>query len=1009
MPEESNQGPPSWNGDPASFEQFVQNCKWYEQGLKPSERPMAASRVWQKLTGAAKSVVRHLEPSAFDQPNGLSKLLEVLRQSPLQQLPVPDSFSRLERWSSLRRSPQETIPQLLVREEERFVELQQALQRARAERTKMTSTHVGTSAEERDPPSSPSMSPGFGVPQDAEGTTRTSPPTATNVESLEKDFFGDELRGCRLLKAAKLSQQERQHILTLTSNSTRFVEIRRALRTLFAEETSEEALQSRPKRTVWWTSQEWDDWDDDGQQWSDEWWTADENAYWTDDWNTTDGEAYFEEWSDDWSWTDGSPTTEDYEKKDDLTDLGAIPESVEYEEAFTLSQEAAKTLSKAREAVAKVRAARGYYDAAGMKGASKGKGKKGKSKGKQTFGPCFICKSPKHTYQQCPDRHQVRSGTPSGSPSGSPTNKGFAKGKGKMKGKKGKYPSYYVDAYYVDLELYEDVENEIHVMSLQSHDAEMTSQNAFRVIVDTGATESVCGVNNVARLLDSFDVPRYDVCFSDRPVFRFVNGHTQQASSRIDVVTKALEMVSFYVLDGQAENTPALLGGKELWNRLAVVAYCGEYFAHRDVDGAWWTNTLYQLRGRHVAIDLSEEPTRLETTLDRLRNLPPPGDDEGPGDDLEDPGDHHGRRVARRGGSRNRGALPAGFGFSVHGVVRQAAINASGSLDGRRDVRDEDGDHHTGEAAEEVSFGDTGATTAATMPNYIDLDLDSPSTTCLEMPGPPLEPAVLVSQSCAARHQDLVPPSTVLCRVPWCGGRGCRHMQMQPNWVNTSSSTPAAEPAEIVATVEKVMSADEMSVGISPNFTVEPNQNQEHEVPHAVHEHGPQHADSPLHVGSAHVSSGDVEGQVLMVSSCGGEVGSDQHDVTMSDQLQSLARRLADLQDRINGPKQSTRSRSRPASYGMAVPWYPPSGQGAQQPNCCVDHVQEMWPSAFLYNQRPRSWRMSFFGSATRNGAHGTAGVGSRLQQGQHERKDLCGQAAGVERSSASGPKEMRV
>ena len=58
------------------------------------------------------------------------------------------------------------------------------------------------------------MSPGFGVPQDAEGATRTSPPTATYVENLEKDFFGDELRGYRLLKAAKLSQQERQHILT---------------------------------------------------------------------------------------------------------------------------------------------------------------------------------------------------------------------------------------------------------------------------------------------------------------------------------------------------------------------------------------------------------------------------------------------------------------------------------------------------------------------------------------------------------------------------------------------------------------------------------------------------------------------------------------------------------------------------------------------------------------------------------------------------------------------------
>ena len=164
-------------------------------------------------------------------------------------------------------------------------------------------------------------------------------------------------------------------------------------------------------------------------------------------------------------------------------------------------------------------------------------------------------------------------------------------------------------------------------------------------------------------------------------------------------------------------------------------------------------------------------------------------------------------------------------------------------------------------------------------------------------------------------------------------------MQMKPNWVNSSSSAPAAEPAEIVATVEKVMSADEMSVGISPNFIVEPNQNQEHEVPHAVHEHGPQHADSPQHVENALVSSGDVEGQVLVVSNYGDEVGSDQHDVTLKDQLQSLARRLADLQDRIDGPKQSSRSRSRPASYGMAMPWYPPSGKGALQPNCCVDHM----------------------------------------------------------------------
>ena len=55
---------------------------------------------------------------------------------------------------------------------------------------------------------------------------------------LQSDFFGDELRGYRLLKAARLSAQERQHILTLTSNNTRFLQVRRALRTLFADEAA---------------------------------------------------------------------------------------------------------------------------------------------------------------------------------------------------------------------------------------------------------------------------------------------------------------------------------------------------------------------------------------------------------------------------------------------------------------------------------------------------------------------------------------------------------------------------------------------------------------------------------------------------------------------------------------------------------------------------------------------------------------------------------------------------
>ena len=50
------------------------------------------ARLWGRLQGAAKSVVRHLDPDAYDDESGLARFLNVLRASPLQQLPVPDSF-----------------------------------------------------------------------------------------------------------------------------------------------------------------------------------------------------------------------------------------------------------------------------------------------------------------------------------------------------------------------------------------------------------------------------------------------------------------------------------------------------------------------------------------------------------------------------------------------------------------------------------------------------------------------------------------------------------------------------------------------------------------------------------------------------------------------------------------------------------------------------------------------------------------------------------------------------
>ena len=60
---------PTWDGDAAQFESFVTACRWYEKGLKDSEKSQAASRVWQKLSGAAKAVVKHLNPDEFSGQN----------------------------------------------------------------------------------------------------------------------------------------------------------------------------------------------------------------------------------------------------------------------------------------------------------------------------------------------------------------------------------------------------------------------------------------------------------------------------------------------------------------------------------------------------------------------------------------------------------------------------------------------------------------------------------------------------------------------------------------------------------------------------------------------------------------------------------------------------------------------------------------------------------------------------------------------------------------------------
>ena len=172
--------------------------------------------------------------------------------------------------------------------------------------------------------------------------SETQPDTAAIPKAAySPDFFEDELRGYRLLKAAKLTSSEKQNILTQTSNSTSFLQVRRALRTLFAEEDESGHSWGRRPR-IWWTDdqQSWDTVDDAWQCWDaydpgHATWYAEE-----------DEESYWAEWTgDDWDeaeWPDLDEAAEDGDQD---------PAEAQLREAYALAGEANKTLAEARDAV----------------------------------------------------------------------------------------------------------------------------------------------------------------------------------------------------------------------------------------------------------------------------------------------------------------------------------------------------------------------------------------------------------------------------------------------------------------------------------------------------------------------------------------------------------------------------------------------------------------------------------------------------------------------------------
>ena len=594
---------PTWTGDPTEFEQFFVACQWYELSLKDSEKKQAASRVWSRLTGPAKSVVRNLDPEAYSHDGGLRKLLQVLRESPLQQLPVPDSFSRLEKWSSLRRKDNESIAELLVREEDLFTQLQLSLQRARRDRSGQGSavalTNPGVTFDPQTPSQTGGDSPIRGAPrmQTAVDPPQGNVPAGGSSSVVTGNFFEDEMRGYRLLKSAHLSRQERQNVLTQTSNSTQFSLVRREGTQDFVRRrwwaSSSSSASSCPRSLVEWrwavprrwraAAVEWVSmvaW----AQWRSlvvmgcllvvgAWWVGVSRLGWR---------CLVCRW-----WWCCSSWTERCGWRDSVQgSLCSRSRSSQNHGPGSRSRETSETspwILCPRKQFWKGYGITGFFSLSSeierwVAGSGKG-----------SYGPCFTCGMPGHGYLQCPDRFSKGRSKGKG--------KGKWKGKGKGKGK----PSNYYDLCTLTVLWNEEAED---------------SQRFTRVVVDTGASENAIGADSLDKLLKSGQF-MYSVDQSDRPTFRFGNGQRSQAASRVDIFGTALGKISFYVLvGGPAETTPPLLGASTLKSKKVGLSYDNEMFIYSlwndDVRSfETFAVKMKSLPSRHITIDLMGQATKL--------------------------------------------------------------------------------------------------------------------------------------------------------------------------------------------------------------------------------------------------------------------------------------------------------------------------------------------------------------------------------------------------------------
>ena len=209
-----------WDGNPASFLNWLDDVKWFTHRVKREDRQYVAAKLVGGLTAGARDVVIKWDPTQFECDNGVEKLIAKLKRTPLVRQSLPDAVQCFNRYFDCKRNLGTGMGRFLVLETKLYEEFKAAI-------------HVLYEEENARQAAAVSLDDTFEGDEYGEEEAQS-----------KEDFLLDLIRGWRLLDATGLYVKERQAIMASTGNNLGYEHVHSALRAQWSEDKD---LQNRDR------------------------------------------------------------------------------------------------------------------------------------------------------------------------------------------------------------------------------------------------------------------------------------------------------------------------------------------------------------------------------------------------------------------------------------------------------------------------------------------------------------------------------------------------------------------------------------------------------------------------------------------------------------------------------------------------------------------------------------------------------------------------------------------